>query len=1153
VAVHYYVCLRQPSLLLPRHEAIQLGPQIKRTPVLWAEIAFAILLSLACVTLSPKNLGAQTWNSHLEGLITDPSGAVIPQANVALTNTASGQTRRTVTNSQGFYTFPLMPAGAYDLIVGASGFASRKVSDIALQVGRSERIDLALQLVRGQATVQVEGRPPLIQTASAAIGDELSGQRINSLPLNGRQFSQLALLAAGAIPPYSNSATQQFNTPAMGLGFSVDGQRSERNNFSLDGITLVEPFAYSLTASPSIDAIREFRVEENSYSADQGLVSGAQVNIVSRSGSNRFAGTAYEFFRNSALDAENYFDDPARPIPPFRQNQFGAALGGPIRRDRTFFFTQYEGFRIRQSVTNTTLLPTQSERQGDFSGINPATGLPFPAIINPSTGLPFSGNQILPANWDNVSTAILARVPLPNQVNTEPGVDNSIDTGMHSLTANQFTGRIDHQINSKEQLFGRVLISRDTQVMPFVPDSFANNPPAPPGFGDDVRDSSVNLALGLTSVFRPTLINDFRSGYSYYYGTKQGQNIHSGFLPSVGITRAPGATNDGIPAIDVPGYADMGDSDIFQPEDRKNHTFQFTDSLVWVKGRNTFQLGGDLRRLRLFYLVEDFGQGVFQFDDGASSVSGSAFSDFLLGRPFLSYAQAGNSGGNDRLNYLGLYFSDEFHATPRLSLTFGLREEFYTPAVNADGRASMLDPSDAERFIVLNNHGQAAALTSSPFVSQLSSLYGLQFETSQQAGLPNSLIRPDWSNWAPRLGFAYDLTGDGKNVVRGGAGVFNSLLELDYTAETRLSAPLTEFLLGLDLCRFYGPGACGQSYAPAILTYQQGYALGNQEPTAISSPPNIRNGYVYEWSFSYEHAISRNTIISLSYTGSDGHKLPRRGLQNQGIPNLPDERRGYHPQPGSNQFIRDTDVNSNYNALVARLERRFSGGLLFVAGYTYGKSLDTASGLDGTDQPQDNYNMRAEYGLSDFDIRQRVSLSQVWQLPFGAQARWAQSGVASHVLGGWQLANIVTLQSGQPLTSVLATALSGTQSNGTDRPDLIANPNLPGGQRNALHWFNTDAFAPPPLFTDAQGTYSIPGNESRNVVTGPGLASWDATLERNFRISEQMKLVFRTDVFNLTNHPNLNRPGLILGTSQFGVISSAGNSRQIQFSMRLNW
>jgi hypothetical protein len=1116
-------------------------------------MVFAVLLSLLIVSLTPRTLRAQSWNSHLEGLITDPSGAVIPQAQVTLKNNASGQVRHTQTDQQGFYTFPLMPVGVYDLTVAVPGFATRTVRGLSLQVGQSNRVDLTLQLARTEAVLQVDARPPLVQAASPAIGDEISNQRVTSLPLNGRQFSQLALLAAGAVPPYANSATQQFNTPGLGLGFSVDGQRSERNNFSLDGITLIEPFAYSLTVSPSADAIREFRVVENSYSADQGLVSGAQVNIVSRSGSNRWAGTAYEFLRNSALDAKNYFDDPTLSIPPFRQNQYGMSYAGPVRHDSTFFFTEFEGFRIRQSLTNTTLLPTASEREGNFSGTNPATGQPFPAILDPATGQTFTGNQISPADMDTVSLAVLARVPLPNQANSLTGADNSIDTGLHSLRANQFTGRLDHQLNPKEELFGRILVSRDTQTMPFVPDSFANNPPAPPGFGDNVYDSGVNLAMGLTSVFRPTLINDFRFGYSFFDGTKQGQNVHSGFLQRLGITRAPGSTNDGIPAIDVPGYADLGDSDIFQPEDRKNHTFQFTDSLVWVKGRHTFQVGGDLRRLRLFYLVEDFGQGVFQFDDGASSASGTAFSDFLLGRPFLSYTQAGNSGGNDRLDYLGAYFTDEFHVSPRLSLTYGLREEFYTPPLNIEGRASILDPTDAERFIVLNDRGQAGAMTSSPLVQRLSSLNGLRFITSQQAGLPNSLIKPDWSNWAPRLGFAYDLTGDGKNSLRGGVGVFNSLMELDYTAETRLSAPITEFLLGLDLCRFYGPGACGQSYAPPILSYQLGYALGNQEPTAISSPPGIRNGYVYEWSLSYEHALTPHTVLSLSYTGSDGHKLPRRSLQNQGVPNLPGERLGYHPQPGSNQFVRATDVNSNYNALVARLERRLSGGLSFVAGYTYAKSLDTASGLDGTDQAQDNYNMRAEYGLSDFDMRQRGTFSGVWQLPFGAGNRWAQQGVASHLLGQWQYTNILTLQAGQPLTAVLSTALSGTQSNGTDRPDLIANPNLPGGQRGPEHWFNTSAFAPPPIFYDAQGAFSIPGNEGRNVITGPGLASWDSSLERHFRLNEHLSTIFRAECFNLTNHANFNRPGLIVGTTQFGNISSAGNSRQIQLSLRLNW
>jgi hypothetical protein len=1077
----------------------------------------------------------------------------MPQVQVTLKNNASGQVRHTQTDEQGFYTFPLLPVGAYDLTVAAPGFATRALRGLALQVGQVSRLDLTLQLARGQAVVQVDARPPLVETASPAIGDEISNPRVTSLPLNGRQFSQLALLAAGAVPPYPNGATQQFNTPGLGLGFSVDGQRSERNNFSLDGVTLMEPFAYSLTVNPSIDAIREFRVVEDSYSADQGLVSGAQVNFVSRSGSNRFVGTSYEFLRNSALDAKNFFDDSTLPIPPFRQNQFGTSLGGPVRHDATFFFAEYEGFRIRQSLSNTTLLPTASERDGDFNGTNPATGQSFPVILNPTTGQTFAGNQISPADMDAMSLAVLARVPLPNQANAVAGADNSIDTGLHSLTANQVTVRVDHQLNPNQGLFGRALVSRDTQTMPFVPDSFANNPPAPPGFGDNVQDSGVNLALGLSSIFRPTLINDFRFGYSFFDGTKQGQNIRSGFLQTLGITRAPGSTNDGIPAIDVPGYADMGDSDIFQPEVRKNHTFQFTDSLVWVKGRHTLQFGEDLRRLRLFYLVEDFGQGVFQFDDGASSVSGTAFSDFLLGRPFLSYAQAGNSGGNDRLDYLGGYFTDEFHISPRLSLTYGLREEFYTPPRNIEGRASILDPTDAERFIVLDDHGQAASLTASPIVQQLSSLYGLQFVTSQQAGLPNSLIKPDWRNWAPRLGFAYDLTGNGKNALRGGLGVFNSLMELDYTAETRLSAPITEFLLGLDLCRFYGPGACGQAYAPSILTYQLGYTLGNQEPTAISSPPDIRNGYVYEWSLSYEHALAPNTVFSLSYTASAGHKLPRRSLQNQGLPNLPGERLGYHPQPGSNQFVRATDVNSNYNALVARLERRFSGGLSFVAGYTYGKSLDTASGLDGTDQAQDDYNMRAEYGLSDFDMRQRVTFSGVWELPFGAGTRWARQGVAGHILGQWQLANILSLQTGQPLTAVLSTALSGTQSNGTDRPDLIAHSSLPGHQRDPNHWFNTSAFVAPPIFYDAQGAYSIPGDEGRNVITGPGSSSWDASLERHFRLTEHMSTAFRAECFNLTNHPNFNRPGLIVGTTQFGNISSAENSRQIQLSLRLNW
>jgi hypothetical protein len=1138
------------AILAAREEVGSLRHRGPSRRILASPMMAVLLLLVATLA---HNVYGQTWNSHLEGIVFDPSGAVVPEAALELRNPATGQVRQTQTDANGFYSFPFLPVGNYELEIAKTGFVSKVVRGLALRVGETARVDIRLEIAHQRVEIQVDTRPPLVEAASPAIGDEIENRRVSLLPLNGRQFSQLALLAAGAVPPYPNSATQQFNTAALGLGFSVNGQRSERNNFSLDGITLMEPFAYSLTVNPSVDAIREFRVVEDSYGTDQGITSGAQVNIASRSGANRFSGTAYEFLRNSALDAKNFFDDPNSPIPPYRQNQFGASLGGPIRRNRTFFFTNYEGLRILQSVTNTTLLPTTAIRQGDFSGINPQTGEPFPAIIDPTTGQPFPENTMPASRIDPVSRAILARVPLPSNPQAPPGENNDINVGLHRVTTDQFIARIDHELTPKHQLFGRFLLFNGQQLVPFVPDSFAQNPSAPPGFGTNKDDTGRNLALGLTSVFRPTLINDFRFGYTYYFGTKEAENIHSHFLESLGITRASGATNDGIPAINVPGFADMGDSDIFQPQIRKNHTFQFTDNVVWVSGRHTWKFGADARRYRLFYLVEDFGQGLFSFSDGASSVSGTAFSDFLLGRPFLSYAQAGNSGGNDRLDYFGAYFSDEFHATRRLTLTYGLREEFYSPPTNADGRASILDPSNATQFIVRNDQGQASALIANPLIHSLQSLYGLSFITSQQAGLPPSLIRPDWAGWAPRFGFAYDLTEHHTTSLRGGFGVFNSLGELDYASETRLSAPITEFLFGLDTCRFYGPGACGQTYAPPMLTYQLAYTLGNQEPTAVSSPPNLRNGYVYEWSLSIDHEIAPNTVLSVSYAGSDGHKLPRRGLQNQGIPNLPGERRGYHPQPGSNQFIRATDVNSNYNALIVRLERRFSHGMSFVGGYTFGRSIDTASGLNGTNQAQDNYNLRAERGLSDFDIRQRFVLSGNWELPFGPGRQWMRGGAAARLFGHWDLSNILTLQSGQPLTATLPTALSGTDSNGTDRPDLIANPNLPAGQRTPSRWFNTDALVAPPIFYDNLGAYSIPGNEGRNVITGPGLASWDMSLQRQARLNERLNLVFRSDFFNLTNHPNFDRPGLIFGTSNFGNISSAENSRQAQFSLRLNW
>src|SRR6516165_10956177 len=389
-----------------------------KTPALAVGASLLMVLSAA---LAWVPLYAQGWNTSLEGVVLDPSKAAIPGASVRLRSPGTSQIRETQTDDSGFYSFPFLPVGTYELEVSKPGFAAKAERGLVLEVGQAARQDIILQVAREQVQVQVdEAQTPLVQTASSAIGEEFDNRRVSLLPLNGRQFSQLALLAPGAVPPYPNSATQQFNTAAQGLGFSVDGQRSERNNFTLDGVTIMEPFAYSITVNPSLDAIREFRVVENSYSSALGLTSGAQVQIATRSGTNKFSGTVYEYLRNSALDAKNFFDDPTRPMPPYRQNQFGASVGGPLRRDRTFFFANYEGYRIRQSVTNTTLLPTAAERAGDFSGIDPAsqTGKPFPTIIDangclPGTapGQPFPGNQIPVTCFDPLSAAVLQREP----------------------------------------------------------------------------------------------------------------------------------------------------------------------------------------------------------------------------------------------------------------------------------------------------------------------------------------------------------------------------------------------------------------------------------------------------------------------------------------------------------------------------------------------------------------------------------------------------------------------------------------------------------------------------------------------------------------------------------------------------------------------
>lgn len=1145
-----------------------------------------LLFGLPCLgSMVAYRAAAQEFVANIEGVVTDPQNAVVVGASVTLENEATGIQRRTTTNNAGFYTFRLLPVGRYRITTEAPGFARKTLTGIVLEIDQIARVDIELSVSGVVEQETVVAQAPLVESRSATLGDVIDNRRVEQLPLNGRNFIQLALIVAGATVAPQGGTTEQWNTAGGRLGFSSNGQRDDRNVFSLDGVTIQEPSILVVNINPAPDAIQEFKVLQNSYSAEAGLFGGGQVTITTKSGTNEFHGTVYEYLRNDKLDAKNFFDDPKRDIPPFKRNQFGFALHGPIVKDRAFFFGHYEGLREVFSPTNVTRLPTARERRGDFSGNNPLTGQPYRTIYDPAT-CPFAcvrfPNNIIPADRIHpLARAVLDRMPLPNFATTQPGF-NHLNVGREPTTADQFNIRIDHQMTANHSLFGRYSFLDSEILDDFVGNLFESNPPPPSGFGTNRNDAGQNLAIGLTSVLSPAVVNEFRFGYNRFRGQREHVNKDSGFLNQFLPNRTPGSSNTAMPSFAIgAGFADLGDSDVFVPNLRNSDIFQFVDNMVWTRGRHTIKYGVDYRHIKNRNTVEIFSNGTFTFQGDTPTAatgslfqfdfnSGMAFADFLLGRPWLSFYTAGRGADNMRLNYWGFYFNDEFRVHRRLTLNFGVREEFYTGPTDQDGEAAILDPANGNRVIVSAPGGRIKPeLLANPLIRTVTP--NLTFVTNQEAGLPLSLLRPDYSNVQPRFGLAWDLFGSGKTVLRAGVGTYVGIINLGVTSDIQVP-PITFHLFGLDLARF---GVSG--FRP--LTYETAFTTGNFGAFPVTYNPNIRNADIYQYSLDIQHELSPNLVFSVAYSGSRAIKLLRRAEFNQGVPNVPcvgtpsptnprlinctgpSGRRGQRLKPGGSAFYRTGDGDSDYHGMIARLEKRFSQGLAFTAGYTFSKSLDTASSLNETrsnpTQAMDNFNLDLDRGRSDFDTRHRFVLSGIWELPFGKGRRWVQQGPATWFIGGWQMGGILTLQSGVPLSgrSSVSEADAGTNKGSTiQRPDLICDPNKVPGGRRPERWFNTSCFILPLRFSDGPNmSYTILGNAGRNIVDGPEFENIDLSLEKVFRFAERHSIHFRTDFFNFFNHPNFRNPGLILGTPNFGVITEATTPRQIQFSLRYSF
>ena len=1116
------------------------------------------LTILACLLMMTGYVQAQATAS-VEGLVADPTGAVLPKAEVSATSRSTGLVRAVTSNTDGYYRIASLPVGTYDIAVTLAGFKKTLLEGVILTVGQAARIDIAMQVGDVKQQVSVQGTAPLVDTTTTSVGGVVENVQIMSMPLNGRHFLQLGLLIPGVSEPQAGSTQAQWGTAGGNIGFSVAGQRDSYNNFTLDGVNVMDTNYNTVTVSPSVDAVQEFRIATDGYSAKYGIVPGAQVDIVTRSGTNTLHGSLYEYIRNSALDAKNFFDDPNAPIPPYKQNQFGGTFGGAIKKDRAFFFLSLEGLRIRQSLTQTTTVPTEAMHNGDLSGINPGTGLPFPQITDVN-GVPYFDNQVPITAINPLASGILAMTPLPNITNATPGQSNYLAVAPRYDNSTIYLGRIDYQLTPRHLASVRYTQQQDDSSSPFLV-RFSPVLPGPNGFGDVGNSMGHNVGISLTSVLTPSLVNTFRFGYNGLHAIFKSQNIDSNFIQGLGFTRYGKTLNGGIPYISIPGLGGIGDNDTLQPNIRRNNGFEFRDDVTWTRGKFTHDFGADYWFYHLAGVTDTFSNGEFTFggDKGfGQNATGSGFSDFLLDRPRFSLIQLGDGYGYYRYNYFGTYYAGQYRATPHLTVNFGLRWEFSTSPTPINGTVMSVLDLPAGAIVLGSQSGQMPSLAD-PLTQYFINSFGTTFKTNRELGLPASINPTHYLNLAPRLGFAWDALGNSRAVVRGSAGLFNSFQERGYSVESGSLGPPFAPTVGTFQDSLFFPTTPN--------TYESTYAFGgppnrtldNGGPSTGGVPPGVRPGYVEEWTLSLQSQVRPNTVAEISYAGNHGVHLNGFYLSDQNYPNTAQAAGGFPPNSQFGESFEEHSAGMSwYEGLSGRIQQRVQQGLTFTVGYTWAKSEDTVSTFTGgpTDSPvpQNSYDLAGNKGLSNFDRRNRFILNYVWDLPFGHGKKFLNdSAVADAILGGWQWGGVATIESGTPLTVQLTANVSGIASSSADRPNCVADPNS-GAPHTVAEWFNVNAFAPnTTIFPTTGFPYQLLGTCGRNIVQGPPYRDYDMTLAKTFNLTERAHLEFRTDFFDVLNHPNFNAPNRYFATATFGEITSAQLPRLIQFGLRLSF
>jgi hypothetical protein len=1060
---------------------------------------FLIITSLSLFVL--QNAKAQNQFGQITGLVVDASGGSVPGADISISNQQTGINTKTVTNHDGNYTVTSLLPGTYNVTASKMGFSTITQNGVRLDVAQVARVDISLTVGQVSQEVEVKASGVLLQTENAAIGNVVPESAVVNLPLNGRDYLQLATLVPG-----TNSAginQQFFGMPTNNL--NINGMRESASSYVIDGADVMEQFTSGTPYTPAPDAIQEFKVETNNMTAEFGG-GGAIVNVVLKSGTNRFHGDVFEFLRNDALDGSNYF---AVSKPELRQNQFGASLGGPILKNKLFFFGDYQGTRIVQGTTFNSIVPSAAQKGGDFSGL--------PQIMNPYSQAPLAGNKIPAGDLSPQAAYFLPFFPAANS----PG-GTYVRTATGSNSVNQFDARIDYQLHDKD-LF---TLTYGQQL-----GTILDPGPYPLNGATNGNSQAYFTNMGWTHTFGPSLVNQASFSYARAVAYTTGQGIggtNDTVASGIGGFDDTSALYPGTPNFAISGFTGLSGYD-FLPLPQIYYHYNIGDALTKTIGNHTIQLGGDWRLYSGFNLNGAHSRGDFTF---TGTYTGNAFADFLYGVPFSSGRSFPRQLFGIYPRNQDLYVQDTWKAAPRLTIIGGFRWDIIHPPTYMHNTYASTNTVTNQIVVASNSKGQIDT-TAQLLTPLILPLFQSLIVPSSSVGLPNSLVYTDWHAFAPRLGIAYQLDHD--FVLRAGYGIFYPMNQSNQTVSTGAANPpfIADENSNLNstpipdktLANIFPPTTVGNIQLTPVTTFQ--------------IDPHQPDPYIQQWNVALQKSIGGVLSVQAAYVGSKGTKLTFSLPANVPLPGPGDiQSRRFNTFFSEAYYISNIGTSS-YNALQMTAETRGWHGLYFLGAYTWGKSLDNQSSDDQGSPVQDPNNIDREWGISDFNLASRFTLASTYDLPF-----FANSGrLVKGALGGWSLSNIITLQTGPVFTPSIATDPANTGT--TMRPDQSGNGNL--GNRNIQHWFNYAAFSVP-----APYTY---GNASRNTVTGPPLKDWDLGLSKSFPIGhlweETQRLQFRGEFFNFTNTPPFGLPDAGIQDATVGRVLTAGAPREVQFSLKV--